>query len=67
MTAKLVDEIKSNSEYAIAPSPQIPANPAEIPVTVPIDDPEIIVRGEEEYSNSLDALLKKYKPGSRDK
>ncbi len=67
MTTQPGDEIKSASEKPLEPPAEIPANPAETPITVPIDDPEIVVRGEKDYSNSLNALLKKYMTGSKEK
>ena len=64
MTNQPDDEIESLIDIPIELPTEIPANPGETPVTIPVDDPEIIVRSENDYNNSLNALLKKYTPGS---
>ena len=42
--------------------PTLPADPVELPVPVPKDDPQTAVTGVREYKDSLHALLQKNKP-----
>ena len=47
--------IQETPEVLSAPA----AAPAEMPISIPKDDPEKIINGLQDYDNSLHALLKK--------